>query len=164
MSNSDRYIRTRPWPSTREAKLTRTKSLLNCLHSLLQESSGMTYSPDHWSALKREMYVTRPLSLYNSAHAVIEPPVEPEGPGSGVLVIADGAAEEQTKCCWGTCKTPRLSHLPFPQNRVIEVRYTTRLGLLQLTYSDDVFFVPVINQPLSSNRYYVVRAHGKNKG
>jgi len=109
------------------------------------------------------MYVTRPLSLYyNTPNAVTEPP--PEGPNSGILVIQDEAAEQQAACCWGLCENPRLFILPFPQDRIIEVRNTTRLGLAHQTYTDDVFFVPVIGQPLSSNRYYVLRANGKNIG
>ncbi|ONK69429.1 uncharacterized protein A4U43_C05F22800 [Asparagus officinalis] len=110
------------------------------------------------------MYVTRPLSLYyNSPTAAAEPP--PEGPSSGILVVNDEqTTEKRAACCWGLFNTYRLHDLPFPQNKMIEVRYTTRLGLSHQTYSDDVFFVPVIDQPLSSNRYYVIRAHGKGKG
>lgn len=109
------------------------------------------------------MYVTRPLSLYyNTPSAVTEPPAE--GPGSGILVIEDREAEEQATCCWGLCRTARLYDTPFPQNKMIKVRYTTGQGKNSHTYRDDVYFIPVVGQPLSSNRYYVVRAHGKHKG
>ncbi|KAL0001083.1 hypothetical protein SO802_014864 [Lithocarpus litseifolius] len=68
----------------------------------------------------------------------------PEGPNSGVLVIQDEEAEEYT-CCG---KSDKIKDLPFPQNKN-----------LKLTYDDDSFYanlIPVLNQPLSSNHYYIV--------
>jgi len=110
-----------------------------------------------------KMYVTRPLSLYlNSPNAVTEPP--PEGPNSGILVIEDAEAAAQATRWWGMVWTSRLFDTPFPQNRMIKVRYSTGSGNNRHTYRDDAYFIPVINQPLSSNRYYVVKAHGKHAG
>ncbi|ONK69430.1 uncharacterized protein A4U43_C05F22810 [Asparagus officinalis] len=109
------------------------------------------------------MYVTRPLShYYNSPAAMAEPP--PEGPGSGILVIEDAAAEEQATCCWGMLRTTRLFTTPFPQNKMIKVRYSTGAGESRRTYRDNVYFIPAVGQPLSSNRYYVVRSRGRRKG
>ncbi|XP_008811194.1 uncharacterized protein LOC103722417 [Phoenix dactylifera] len=117
------------------------------------------------------MYVTRPLShYYNNPNAVFDHP--PEGPSSGILVIKDEEAESEQVCCWGLCKDSRIYSLPFPQNTKIKVRYTTtqhhagggQSHSTTHTSRDDVFFIPVTGQPLSSNRYYVIREDGRNKG
>lgn len=109
------------------------------------------------------MYVTRPLSLYyNSPDAITEMP--PEGPNSGILVIEDPEAEEKKTCFFGLFNTTRLSDTPFPQNKMIKVRYSTGAGENQRTYYDDAYFIPALGKPLSSNHYYVVRAHGRYKG
>ncbi|RWR77053.1 LOW QUALITY PROTEIN: hypothetical protein CKAN_00552600 [Cinnamomum micranthum f. kanehirae] len=105
------------------------------------------------------MYVTRPLSLYRRfPEAALEPP--PEGPNSGYLVLFDGESEAEATNCWGLTKDRRVWDLPFSQNKIMAVRDA----------NDDednekkVVFIPVINEPLSSNRYYVIVAHGKYKG
>ncbi|KAJ0981368.1 hypothetical protein J5N97_009623 [Dioscorea zingiberensis] len=109
------------------------------------------------------MYVTRPLSLYNSnPNASSAPP--PEGPGSGVLVMWDEAAEAEAMSCWGLCKDTRLYKLPFLQNRKTEIRYTTGSGDDQRTTYDEVYFIPVVDQPLSSNLYYAIKADGRHRG
>ena len=99
------------------------------------------------------MYVTRPLSMYRKDReaVLLEPP---EGPNSGYLVIFDEEAE--TKTCCGLCNDIKIWELPFPQNKVLKV--------VDGDFFEDVVFIPVLNQPLSSNRYYAIVQKGKHKG
>ncbi|XP_058114955.1 uncharacterized protein LOC131257975 [Magnolia sinica] len=109
------------------------------------------------------MYVTRPLSLYlKSIETALIPP--PEGPNSGYLVVADEEYEAEATSCWGLCKDNKIRNLPFPQNKILKVVYTQHHGNTSTTDSDEAYFIPVLDQPLSSNRYYVIRASGKYKG
>ncbi|XP_058114954.1 uncharacterized protein LOC131257974 [Magnolia sinica] len=109
------------------------------------------------------MYVTRPLSIYSkSTEGVLTPP--PEGPNSGYLVVADEEYEAEATCCWGLCKDTKIRNLPFPQNKILTVRYIQQHGQNTMVYSDKSYFIPVLDQPLSSNRYYVIHASGKYKG
>ncbi|KAH7679713.1 hypothetical protein IHE45_06G076800 [Dioscorea alata] len=109
------------------------------------------------------MYVTRPLSLYNNNPNFLSAP-PPEGPGSGILVIQDEAAEAEAVCCMGLCEDSRIYKLPFAQNRKTVIRYTTNAGENQTTSHDEVYFIPVTGQPLSSNLYYAIMADGRHKG
>ncbi|KAI4368972.1 hypothetical protein MLD38_017469 [Melastoma candidum] len=107
------------------------------------------------------MYVTRPLSLYRkSPEALSLPP--PEGPSSGYLVLHD--EESQNFCCFGICKDRQLYELPFPQNMDLTIQYTESSGDSSTTYLDPVMLIPVLGQPLSSNRYYAIQRRGKRKG
>ncbi|KAI4357908.1 hypothetical protein L6164_001825 [Bauhinia variegata] len=111
------------------------------------------------------MYVTRPLSMYiNEPSALSQPP--PEGPNSGILVIEDEEAE--LTCCFGLCKNDEVFDMPFPQNKDLTLRYSTSsgVGTDRHTHVDHFYaaFVPVLNQPLSANRYYVIQTQGKHKG
>ncbi|CAN1296163.1 hypothetical protein LINPERPRIM_LOCUS23052 [Linum perenne] len=100
------------------------------------------------------MYVTRPLSLYRrDPSAASSPP--PEGPNSGILVIQD--EEAQPTSCFGLCNSSQVKDLPFPQNKNLQVRYTSQA----VNY---VVFIPALGQPLSSNRYYVINRRGNHKG
>ena len=139
------------------------------------------------------MYVTRPLSRYLAdTKATAEPP--PEGPGSGFLVVLDEATEQASTLCCGLCLDPRVRRLPFPQNRQLSVRQGNSsdplegfgkcidviseiLGMVldvdsgrapgagkYVAPPDYVMFLPVIGQPLSSGRYYVVKVDGKHTG
>ncbi|KAL6596169.1 hypothetical protein ACP70R_047533 [Stipagrostis hirtigluma subsp. patula] len=111
------------------------------------------------------MYATKPLSLFKShPEAASGPP--PEGRNSGYLVVKgdDDDGDDGETCCWGTCGGTRVRELPFPQNRVLTVRYTEHHGESSTTYSDAVVFVPVPDQPLASNRYYPVIATGRRRG
>uniref|UniRef100_A0ACD5YEL3 Uncharacterized protein n=1 Tax=Avena sativa TaxID=4498 RepID=A0ACD5YEL3_AVESA len=138
------------------------------------------------------MYVTRPLSQYLAdPNAAAEPP--PEGPGSGFLVVVDETGETARTRCWGLCVDREMRGLPFPQNRQLALRPNTSPDTLEscATFVDclsevvgsltDVdsgsapgskaakipdyaMLVPVIGQPLSSGRYYVVKADGKYRG
>ncbi|KAK9064654.1 hypothetical protein SSX86_016036 [Deinandra increscens subsp. villosa] len=106
------------------------------------------------------MYVTRSLShYYASPEALYHPP---EGPNSGYLVIQD--EDSETYSCFGRFKNGYLARLPFPQNKRLTTRYLTSYGQYQYVDSNEVVFIPVLNQPLSSNRYYAVNPHGPHKG
>ncbi|GAB4841853.1 hypothetical protein Ancab_039376 [Ancistrocladus abbreviatus] len=100
------------------------------------------------------MYVTKPLSLYkNSTDSVSLPP--PAGPNSGYLVLED---EEATKPrCFGVCEDNEISYMPFPQNKPLNLNCSSDAH-------KDVFLIPVVNQPLSSNQYYAIKARGRHKG
>ena len=111
------------------------------------------------------MYVTRPLSLYRkSPDALSLPP--PEGPNSGYLVLQD--EESETTSCFGLCKERDIRDLPFPQDKNLTVRYSTvvagDISLRRHTNFYEVFFIQVLNQPLSLNRYYAIKPHGRHKG
>lgn len=109
------------------------------------------------------MYVTRPLSLYRrSPEAAIEPP--PEGPNSGLLVIFDEESEAEATCCFGVCKNSQVRELPFPQNKILTVQHVQHSGQSTMVYTKKAFFIPVLDQPLSSDLYYVISADGKYKG
>lgn len=90
----------------------------------------------------------------------------PEGPNSGILIIQDEEAEPT--CCFGLFKSDQVEDLPFPQNKNLSVRYTTSGGTAGNSHSSTsinrVIFIPAINQPLSSNQYYVIERRGRHKG
>ncbi|KAJ1276857.1 hypothetical protein BS78_05G248400 [Paspalum vaginatum] len=131
------------------------------------------------------MYVTRPLSRYlANPTAAAEAP--PEGPGSGFLVVVDEAAVEQARTCyWGLCRDREVRSLPFPQSLQLSLKeddtphpaetailcvsetffgVSGSTGRPPVTAPDYAVFVPVVGEPLSSRRYYVVRARGKHTG
>lgn len=110
------------------------------------------------------MYATTPLSLYGASTTAASEPPPPEGPHSGYMVVQDEEFDAQATCCWGFCRNPYLSGLPFPQNRMVTVEYTSGVGENRHTSTYDVFFFPVPGLPLSCNRYYVVRAKGTHAG
>ncbi|KAH7574982.1 hypothetical protein JRO89_XS02G0029600 [Xanthoceras sorbifolium] len=107
------------------------------------------------------MYVARPLSMYKKYPSALQSP-PPEGPNSGVLVILDEEAEPT--CCFGKCKSCELPQLPFPQNKNLKTRYTIHTGEGSYDSYNKVVFIPVLNQPLSSNRYYAIKPCGRHKG
>ncbi|KAF7113092.1 hypothetical protein RHSIM_RhsimUnG0162100 [Rhododendron simsii] len=106
------------------------------------------------------MYVTRPLSDYLRSPKSLSLP--PEGPNSGYLVIPD--EESETTPCFGLCKDRYPVDLPFPLNKNLTVMYTTSGSRHQHFSFHDATFIPVLNQPLSSNRYYAIKPHGSRKG
>uniref|UniRef100_A0ACD5XJK4 Uncharacterized protein n=1 Tax=Avena sativa TaxID=4498 RepID=A0ACD5XJK4_AVESA len=110
------------------------------------------------------MYATKPLSLFKShPEAASRPP--PEGRNSGYLVVkGDEDGDDDETCCWGQCGGTRVRDLPFPQDRVLTLRYTEHHGQSSTTYTDSVVFFPVPDAPLASNRYYAVVATGKRRG
>ncbi|XP_042485300.1 uncharacterized protein LOC122065549 [Macadamia integrifolia] len=112
------------------------------------------------------MYVTRPLSMYRREPSNLSIP-PPLAPNSGYLTITDAESEEQDTCCWGACKNKQVKKLPFPQNKILTIVHsssTTEEEDQLAHHHYKVWFVPVFDQPLSSNRYYIIRAAGKHKG
>ncbi|KAM1214627.1 hypothetical protein ACFX2J_011159 [Malus domestica] len=107
------------------------------------------------------MYVTRPLSMYKKSPEDLSLP-PPEGPNSGILVIQDEEAE--TTCCFGLCKSHELLDMPLPQNKNLKLRYVTQTGQSQHVSHFYTAFIPVLNQPLASNRYYAIQSRGKLEG
>ncbi|XP_050247544.1 uncharacterized protein LOC126694999 [Quercus robur] len=108
------------------------------------------------------MYVTRPLSMFQKNPSALSWP-PPEGPNSGILVIEDEEAEQQYTC-FGLCKSDELKDLPFPQNKNLKLRYSSGVGENQHVSYFYANLIPVLNQPLSSNRYYVIKRRGSHKG
>ncbi|XP_023771692.1 uncharacterized protein LOC111920354 [Lactuca sativa] len=106
------------------------------------------------------MYVTRSLSHYKSSPEALYQP--PEGPNSGYLIIQD--EESETYSCFGLYKNRYLAGLPFPQNKRLTTRYASGNGEHRRVYYNEVVFIPVLNQPLSSNRYYAIKPRGSHKG
>ncbi|XP_061353638.1 uncharacterized protein LOC133298386 [Gastrolobium bilobum] len=106
------------------------------------------------------MYVTRPLSMYRRSPSTLEIPT-PDAPYSGYLVITDEEAEAEDTCCWRLCRRKKVKKLPFPQDKFFSITHASEY---QQTSDTKVWFLPVPDQPLSSNRYYVIRAKGRNKG
>ncbi|CAJ1932158.1 unnamed protein product [Sphenostylis stenocarpa] len=107
------------------------------------------------------MYVTRPLSLYKkSVDALSLPP--PQGPNSGILVIQDDDLEPSS--CFGLGEFHEVKELPFPQNLDLKLFYRSGISLNRTTHYHHVAFIPVLNQPLSSNKYYVINLNVKNRG
>ncbi|KAJ1412034.1 hypothetical protein SESBI_20673 [Sesbania bispinosa] len=107
------------------------------------------------------MYVTRPLSLYKKSEEALSLP-PPEGPNSGILVLQDEELEPTS--CFGFGQYHEVKGLPFPQNLNLELFYRSGISLNRTTHYHHVAFIPVLNQPLSSNRYYVIQLHGKKRG
>ena len=111
---------------------------------------------------KEKMYVTRPLSMFQKNPSALSWP-PPEGPNSGILVIEDEEAEQQYTC-FGLCKSDELKDLPFPQNKNLKLRYSSGTGEHRHVSYFYANLIPVLNQPLSSNRYYVIKRRGSHKG
>ncbi|XP_017970502.1 PREDICTED: uncharacterized protein LOC18610106 [Theobroma cacao] len=117
------------------------------------------------------MYVTRPFSMYKKfASELFSPP--PEGPNFGVLVIQDEEPEVIVSCCFGLCKLKdyNVRELPFPQNKELLLQYRVyyrgdddSANIRKYDYYP-VLLIPVLNQPLSSNRYYAILPRGWHKG
>ncbi|KAL1807828.1 hypothetical protein ACET3Z_024818 [Daucus carota] len=99
------------------------------------------------------MYVTRLLSHYTKNPESLS--LLPEGPNSGYLVIQDEEAE--TSSWFGSSKNHYLKSLPFPYNNILTIR-TYVQNIQDLSTVDKVVLIPVINQPLSCNRYYAIDA------
>ncbi|GMN38876.1 hypothetical protein TIFTF001_008109 [Ficus carica] len=100
------------------------------------------------------MYVTRPLSLLRRSPELLTlQPQDHHGPNFGFLVLFDDECETTT--CFG-CNDTEISGLPFPQNKDLTIREDDN--------TDEVVFIPVIDQTLSSHQYYVIQRSGKHKG
>ena len=102
------------------------------------------------------MYVTRPLSQFKNQPELLSLPLE-EGPGSGYLILQDVEDSENIRNCFGRKRTSVLTYLqnlPFPQNKLLTIEKSGS----DYSYPNYAFFIPVIDQPLSSNLYYVIVA------
>ncbi|KAF6169045.1 hypothetical protein GIB67_038542 [Kingdonia uniflora] len=108
------------------------------------------------------MYATRPLSMYRKDPSFLSTP-PPEFLYSGYLVVTDEESEAEDVWFWGLLKATRFKNLPFPQNKVFKFSYTTG-GKNSSTHTDKVWLVPVLDLPLSANRYYVICAEKKHEG
>ncbi|XP_024994583.1 uncharacterized protein LOC112527951 [Cynara cardunculus var. scolymus] len=106
------------------------------------------------------MYVTRSISHYKRFPELVYS--SPEDPNSSYLVIQD--EESETYSCFGLSKNRYLAQLPFPQNKILTTRYSSGTGEHHHVSYDEVLLIPVLNQPLSSNRYYAIKPHGSHKG
>lgn len=132
------------------------------MHTSKQEMMPNQIEPE-----ERNMYVTRPLSMYKRFPSDLSLP-QPEGPNSGILVILD--EETEPTCCFGLCQSNTLRELPFPQNKNLRTYYTTNSGAGPGQHSQTqyhytrVVFIPVLDQPLSSNQYYAIQQRGRHKG
>ncbi|KAI3912703.1 hypothetical protein MKW92_022341 [Papaver armeniacum] len=89
------------------------------------------------------MYATRPLSDLNELSRL--PPAESHGSSESVVKDVKGG-------------------FLFPHNKFVNVVYRKGVGYYRNIEWEKVWFIPVPDQPLSSNRYYVIRAYGKHKG
>ncbi|CAA0307789.1 unnamed protein product [Arabidopsis thaliana] len=108
------------------------------------------------------MYVTRTLSQFRKYQKTLSEE-SPEGPFSGVLVITDEEAETEDTFCFGMCTRTKIEKLPLPQDKILSVVHLDSSGNRE-TSVKKVLFIPALDQPLSSNRYYVVHARGRHKG
>ncbi|KAL3644619.1 hypothetical protein CASFOL_009799 [Castilleja foliolosa] len=106
------------------------------------------------------MYVTRRHSEIVKSTEIFTTQPSSDGPNSGYLVIQDDE-DSETYTCFGFCKKRALVGLPFPQNKEFLVRYTISDGGDNKVSLDHVFLIPVLNQPLSSNRYYAIAPNGE---
>uniref|UniRef100_A0A0A0KQZ6 Uncharacterized protein n=2 Tax=Cucumis sativus TaxID=3659 RepID=A0A0A0KQZ6_CUCSA len=86
----------------------------------------------------------------------------PEGPNSGILVIKDEAAE--SKWLFGMLKDETVLVPPFPQNKKIWLSHTMVVGTNSMVDYIYALLIPVLNQPLSSNQYYIIKSNGSDKG
>ncbi|CAL1390756.1 unnamed protein product [Linum trigynum] len=107
------------------------------------------------------MYVTRPLSLFRKHPSTLSMD-PPEGPYTGYLVVTDEEAEAQDSSCWGICKDRRIKKLPLPQDRVISLLHISDYGE-EIDLVKKLWFLPVLDRPLSSNCYYVIKANGRSR-
>ncbi|KAK3013066.1 hypothetical protein RJ639_009666 [Escallonia herrerae] len=104
------------------------------------------------------MYTTKNLSAcLNSPQTLSE---QPGGPFSGSLVYTDGEGESQNPSFLRATKKKKVDKLPFPQDRIMAIHPLK----WEKTSFIKVFFIPVLDQPLSANQYYVIKADGEKKG
>ncbi|MCL7021612.1 hypothetical protein MKW94_029689 [Papaver nudicaule] len=105
------------------------------------------------------MYMTRALSsLKFNPSLLAETVPESEGPNSGYIVITDEETEAEDTVISCGCRSSNfiIKNLPLPQNQILVHRWDD--------FHSDIWFIPVLDQPLSSNCYYVIIASGKYKG
>ncbi|KAI4357909.1 hypothetical protein L6164_001826 [Bauhinia variegata] len=106
------------------------------------------------------MYVTRRLSVFRKSPEALSC-LPPDGPNSGILVIQDEEVEQIS--CLGL-EYNDLKLLPFPQNVKLELYYRAGISVNRATHFHHVAFIPVLGEPLSSNKYYVIQQNEKHRG
>ncbi|XP_047963498.1 uncharacterized protein LOC125208001 [Salvia hispanica] len=107
------------------------------------------------------MYVTRPRSVYHHFPGALSLQPQADVAYSGHLVVTDEESEAMDSFCCGIWRNHKINRLPFPSDRVLQVVHSSlqeEVGVIK------AWFVPVLDQPLSSNRYYVIKAKGRRKG
>ncbi|XP_042022788.1 uncharacterized protein LOC121770059 [Salvia splendens] len=107
------------------------------------------------------MYVTRPRSVYHHFPGALSLQPQADVAYSGHLVVTDEESEAMDSFCCGIWRNHKINRLPFPSDRVLQVVHSSlqeEAGVIK------AWFVPVLDQPLSSNRYYVIKAKGRRKG
>uniref|UniRef100_A0A7N0U1G1 Uncharacterized protein n=1 Tax=Kalanchoe fedtschenkoi TaxID=63787 RepID=A0A7N0U1G1_KALFE len=103
------------------------------------------------------MYVTKTLSsLLRSPEILSQPP--PDGPFSGVAVIMD--EESMRRKGKGSSQRADVNYLPIPQNKLIKISRVIGDG----EESEYVMMIPVVDEPLSSDTYYVIKTTSKMAG
>ncbi|KAI3917738.1 hypothetical protein MKW98_021500 [Papaver atlanticum] len=107
------------------------------------------------------MYATRHLSLCRKDPSILQTHPQ-ESSSSGYIVITDEESAAEDTCCWGTCNDNDVREFPFATNKIVSTVYASAGG--DRFQTDRVWFLPVLDQPLSSNRYYVITALGKHTG
>ncbi|XP_022159269.1 uncharacterized protein LOC111025679 [Momordica charantia] len=107
------------------------------------------------------MLVSRPLSLFRRSPSNLSVPGA-DAPYSGLFVVTDEEAEAEDSFCWGICRRRKIKKPPFPTDRILTILHSS--SQYEDTKSTKVWLVPVLDRPLSSNRYYVIKARGKHKG
>lgn len=105
--------------------------------------------------------MTRARSVYHHFPGALSLQPQPEVPYSGHLVVTDEESEAMDSFCCGIWRNHRISRLPFPSDRILQVVHSS---LQEETGVVKTWFIPVLDQPLSSNRYYVIKAKGRRKG
>ncbi|KAG8384542.1 hypothetical protein BUALT_Bualt04G0128700 [Buddleja alternifolia] len=107
------------------------------------------------------MYVTRPRSVYGNFPGAVSVQPQSDGLYSGQLIVSDEASGPLKSFCCGLWRNGKIKRLPFPQDKILQVVHSS---LQEAASVANVWFLPVLDQPLSSNRYYVIKAKGRHKG
>lgn len=107
------------------------------------------------------MYVTRPRSVCRNFPGALSLQPQADVPYSGHLVVTDEESEAMDSCCCGVWRNHKIKRLPFPSDRILQVVHSS---LQEEASVIKTWFVPVLDHPLSSNRYYVIKAKGRRKG
>ncbi|KAL0450394.1 UNVERIFIED_CONTAM: hypothetical protein Slati_1595800 [Sesamum latifolium] len=108
------------------------------------------------------MYVTRPRSLYRKFPGAVSVRPQQDSEYSGHLVVSDEESEAMDSFCCGIWKNDRIKRLPFPSDKILQVVHPSLHE--EAASVTKVWFVPVLDRPLSSNRYYIIKAKGRRKG
>ncbi|XP_051119088.1 uncharacterized protein LOC127243220 [Andrographis paniculata] len=128
---------------------------------LMQKRRVINQSIHYYHTITITMYVTKPRSLYRRFPAALSAHPPADGPFSGQLVVTDEDSDAMDSSCCGICNTDRIKNLPLPSDRILKVVHSLPDEAANIA---KVWFVPVLDHPLSSNRYYAIKARGHHKG